>query len=129
MFHRKITTRSRKIADALDDLEKRMDKQRRYSNFVRANCPLRKLLHRIKVEPDSRSRYIAETPTDFLACCDKFTRQRQDLRRNLKKEKIQVSTNSATKLLDEPRTFPHLGRYIEVTGQFRHLKTYTKSPD
>ncbi|KAG0148315.1 hypothetical protein CROQUDRAFT_655012 [Cronartium quercuum f. sp. fusiforme G11] len=38
--------------------------------------------------------------------------------------RIKVNFNSATALLDDPRTYPHLARHIEEKGKFVHFKTY-----
>ncbi|KAG0151652.1 hypothetical protein CROQUDRAFT_651086 [Cronartium quercuum f. sp. fusiforme G11] len=117
-------TPSAKIADGLDLLEK----GQAASNFqLRSGCcPLRKYLHRIKVEQDPRCEHckLVETPTHSIAYCKKFEQQRNFFRMELKKAKVKV--NSATAVLDNTATYPHLVEYIEGTERFEYLKSYTE---
>ncbi|KAG0145350.1 hypothetical protein CROQUDRAFT_15899, partial [Cronartium quercuum f. sp. fusiforme G11] len=89
-------------------------------------CPLRKYLHRIKVEQDPRCEHckLVETPIHFIAYCKKFEQQRIFFGMELKKANVKVNTNSATAVFDNTATYPHLVKYIEGTRRFKHLKSY-----
>ncbi|KAG0148538.1 hypothetical protein CROQUDRAFT_693470 [Cronartium quercuum f. sp. fusiforme G11] len=117
---------NKKIIDALDELEKGQASV--IFQLRSGHCPLRKYLHRIGAEPDPRCEVckVKETPTHFLAYCRRYTEQRRALRKELKKEKIWVDINSATGILDNPRTFGFVAKYVESTGRFIHLKSYSR---
>lgn len=117
-------TKSRKIAEALQRLEK--GQAAAIFQLRCGHCPLRKYLHRIGAEDHNKctSCFATETPTHFLIYCRRFTLQRRAFRKTLKEDGIKTNTNSATALLNNPAVFPHLAQYIHDTGRFLHLKSY-----
>lgn len=121
---KKFKTSGKKIAEALNTLEK--GQAAAIFQLRCGHCPLQIFLHRIGVEDDDKCEFsqVPETPQHFLVFCRKFRTQRQKFRRTLQEEEIKVDINSALKLLDTPRVFPHLAKFIEETGRFQYLKTY-----
>lgn len=117
-------TKNRYIADALNTLEK--GQAGAIFQLRSGHCPLRKFLFRIGAEEDDKCDFcrVVESPHHFLIFCRNYTSQRQQFRKRLKEEDINVNINSSNKLLDTPAVFPHLAKYIEETGRFIHLKTY-----
>lgn len=121
-------TKKKYIADALNQLEK--SQAAAIFQLRCGHCPLKKFLHRIGAEDDDRCEICRarETPAHFLIYCRRYKAQRQELRKKLREEEIKVDTNSATKLLDSPKAFPYLAKFIQDTGRFIHVKTYIEEP-
>lgn len=117
-------TKQKWISDALNTLEK--GQAAAIFQLRCGHCPLQKFLHHLGAEENDRWETCSarETPEHFLIYCKKYRTQRQEFWRQLKEDNIKVEFNSATKLLDTPKVFPHLAQYIQATGRFKHFKKY-----
>lgn len=121
---RPYKTKAKLIADALTSLEK--GGAAAIFQLRCGHCPLKKFLHRIGAEDDEicEGCRAKETPAHFLIYCRKYSKQRQAFRRSLREEEIRVDVNSATAILDNPKVYPFLARFIQDTGRFTHLHSY-----
>lgn len=117
-------TKGRKIADALNTLEK--GHAAVIFQLRSGHCPLKKFLHRIGVEENDKCETCkaVESPAHFLIYCKNYKNKRRQFRSRLKEEEIKIDMNSARKLLDAPKVFPFLAQFIQATGCFQYLVSY-----
>jgi hypothetical protein len=90
------------------------------------HLPLNKYLHKIKKieSPDYTTCKVEESVHHYLIKCSRFTNQRKKLRQTLAAEKIKINVNSLRDVLDSPKAFPFLSKFILSTHQFKNLQTY-----
>lgn len=117
-------TNSRKVAEALSSLEK--GQAAAIFQLRCGHCPLKKFLHRIGAEDDDKCETCkaVKTLAHFLIYCKTYTKKRQLCWQELREDGIEVNMNSAWKILDSPKVYPHLAQFILETGRFQYSHTY-----
>ncbi|KAG0150362.1 hypothetical protein CROQUDRAFT_104448 [Cronartium quercuum f. sp. fusiforme G11] len=124
-----LTAPSKRVADALSSLEKGhaaiIFQLRSDHNALNA------YLHRFHLVDSSwcQTCRVPETTTHFLMHCRRFTTQRQNFRRWLKKEKIKINPHSTKALLDNPTVFPFLAEFVLHTKCFSSFVSYLPSDE
>ncbi|KAG0139215.1 hypothetical protein CROQUDRAFT_55049, partial [Cronartium quercuum f. sp. fusiforme G11] len=95
------------------------------------HCPLNAYLHRFERSPTKYCRGcgVPETMAHFLLYCRKYRTQRRSFRSRVKTEKLRANLNSVAGLLDDPKIFLLLARYVVDTGRFEHLCFYLPDED
>ncbi len=63
-----------------------------------------------------------ETTAHFLTGCKAYANPRRIFQRALRRDNIKIPFNNSCRVLDKPRTFPHLEHYIKDTGCFPELR-------
>ncbi|KAG0139421.1 hypothetical protein CROQUDRAFT_666509 [Cronartium quercuum f. sp. fusiforme G11] len=126
---RTFKTAAKKIADALNGLEK--GHAAAIFQLRTGHCPLNSYLHRFKRAPSKYCRTcgVPETVPHFLLYCRRYRSQRANFRKRIREEKIKVNLYNANAVLDEPATFPLLAEFVLDTGRFEHLHSYLPDPD
>jgi hypothetical protein len=95
------------------------------------HSPLNNYLHKIRKidSPNCSKCKTIEDVQHYLVNCSRFTSQRKEFRRILKREKINININSTKDLLDSPEVLPFLATFILSTKRFENLNTYKEDQE
>lgn len=113
-----LKTQPQKIADALAQLEK--GEAASIFQLRSGHSPLNEYLHRFNHHPTGKRDCcrIPESPAHFILHCQQFKTQRRKFWKKVKEEEIKVNTYSLPALLNTPKVYPMLAKFIVDTGRF-----------
>ncbi|KAG0143305.1 hypothetical protein CROQUDRAFT_678951 [Cronartium quercuum f. sp. fusiforme G11] len=119
-----LTTPAKKIADALNGLEK--GQAAAIFQLHSGHCPLNVYLHHFKKATSKYCSFcgVPETVAHFLLYCRWFRMQQRTFRMKVKAQKLKINLYNVNDLLDDPRIFLDLAQYVLDTSCFEHLCSY-----
>ncbi|KAG0141439.1 hypothetical protein CROQUDRAFT_51678, partial [Cronartium quercuum f. sp. fusiforme G11] len=119
-----LTTPAKKIADALNGLEK--GQAAAIFQLHSGHCPLNVYLHHFKKATSKYCSFcgVPETVAHFLLYCRRFQTQQRTFRMKVKAQKLKINLYNVNNLLNDPRIFLDLAQYVLNTGRFEHLCSY-----